>query len=75
MPRLPVLKGREIISALSKLGYTEVRQKGSHIRLECKGKKSITVPNHIVGRGLLRKILRDADLTIDEFYNLLSKSK
>ncbi|OGU27548.1 MAG: hypothetical protein A2057_00715 [Ignavibacteria bacterium GWA2_35_9] len=72
MPRLPVLKGREIIAALLKIGYTQSRQRGSHIRLECKGKKSITVPNHIVGRGLLRKILRDANLTIEEFQQLLN---
>jgi len=67
MTRLPILEGKEIIKALTKIGYKEIRQKGSHIRLQCTGKKSITVPNHIVGRGLLRKILRDADLSPDEF--------
>ena len=71
MTQLPALKGREIITALSKIGYYEIRQRGSHIRLECPGKKSITVPNHIVGRGLLRKILRDARLTVEEFQELL----
>ena len=71
MTHLPVFKGREIIAALSKIGYMETRQKGSHIRLQCKGKKSITIPNHIIGRGLLRKILRDADLTLEEFQELL----
>jgi len=71
MTQLPVLKGREIIAALSKIGYTPNRQRGSHIRLEYPGRKSITVPNHIVGRGLLRKILRDARLTVEEFRGLL----
>jgi len=71
MPRLPVLKGREIIAALRKIGYAQTRQRGSHIRMQCQGRKSITVPNHIVGRGLLRKILRDADLTPDQFQQLL----
>ncbi len=71
MSRLPVLKGREIIAALQKIGYVQSRQRGSHIRLECPGKKSITVPNHVVGRGLLRKILRDAELTTEEFGQLL----
>jgi len=71
MSRLPVLKGREIIAALAKIGYTQSRQRGSHIRLECQGRNSITVPNHIVGRGLLRKILRDSDLTVEEFQKLL----
>ena len=71
MPRLPVLKGREIIAALQKIGYAQTRQRGSHIRLECQGRKSITVPNHAVGRGLLRKILRDAELTPEQFEELL----
>jgi predicted RNA binding protein YcfA (HicA-like mRNA interferase family) len=71
MQHLPVLKGREIIVALEKIGYAQTRQRGSHIRLECHGRKSITVPNHIVGRGLLRKILRDAELTPEQFQMLL----
>lgn len=71
MTRLPILNGKEIIKVLQKIGYTEVKQRGSHIRLECKGKKSITVPNHKVGRGLLRKILRDANLSPEEFTILL----
>ena len=71
MTQLPVLKGREIIASLSKIGCTQIRQRGSHIRLECNGRKSITVPNHLVGRGLLRKIIRDARLTVEEFFELL----
>jgi predicted RNA binding protein YcfA (HicA-like mRNA interferase family) len=71
MTHLPVLRGSEIIKALSKIGYSETRQKGSHIRLECPGKISITIPNHMVGRGLLRKILRDTGLSQEEFKKLL----
>jgi len=71
MTQRPILKGREIIASLTKRGYTQIRQRGSHIRLECNGRKSIIVPNHIVGRGLLRKILRDARLTVEEFLELL----
>ncbi|HLY59912.1 MAG TPA: type II toxin-antitoxin system HicA family toxin [Terriglobia bacterium] len=53
------------------MGYSAVRQRGSHIRLTCVGKSSITVPNHkVVGRGLLKKILRDAELSIEEFVRL-----
>ncbi len=40
MTQLPVLKGREIIIALTKIGYSQIRQRGSHIRLECPGRKS-----------------------------------
>jgi predicted RNA binding protein YcfA (HicA-like mRNA interferase family) len=70
--RLPILSGRAIVKALAKVGYVEVRQRGSHIRLGCPGKTSITVPNHkTVGPGLLKKILRDAELTAEEFAKLL----
>jgi predicted RNA binding protein YcfA (HicA-like mRNA interferase family) len=60
------------VKALAKLGYSEVRQRGSHIRLWCAGKRSITVPDHkVVGRGLLKKILRDAELSVEEFAKLM----
>lgn len=72
MSKLPILSGRKLIVVLSKLGYREIRQRGSHIRLECPGRKSITVPNYkIIDRSLMRKILRDAELTIEEFRKLV----
>ena len=72
MARLPILSGRSIVKALAKVGYGEVRQRGSHIRLACAGKKSITVPDHkVIGRGLLKKILRDAELSAEQFMKVL----
>ena len=72
MPRLPSLSGKEIVKILSKIGYQKIRQRGSHIRLSCPHKKSITVPDHkVLGPGLLRKILRDTELSIKAFRNLL----
>ncbi|MCK6462930.1 MAG: type II toxin-antitoxin system HicA family toxin [Candidatus Pacebacteria bacterium] len=74
MTQLPILSGKEIIKVLLKIGYTEVRQRGSHIRLACDGRKSITVPNYrSVDRSLLIKILRDAELTAEEFERLRNK--
>ena len=68
MAKLPIISGRQLIKILSKLGYREVRQRGSHIRLACSGRKSITVPDYkVIDKSLLRKILRDAELTIEEF--------
>jgi predicted RNA binding protein YcfA (HicA-like mRNA interferase family) len=70
--KLPLHSGREIYKALEKLGYVKARQRGSHIRLKCPGRKSVTVPNYKeVSQGLLRKILRDAEITIEEFLKLL----
>ncbi|MDT7868324.1 MAG: type II toxin-antitoxin system HicA family toxin [Candidatus Pacebacteria bacterium] len=70
--KLPLLSGREVCKALEKLRYEKVRQRGSHIRLKCPGRKSVTVPNYKeVSRALLRKILRDVEISIEEFLKLL----
>ena len=74
MPQLPLLSGQEIIKILAKIGYQIARQRGSHIRLSCPNRKSITVPNYPqVSRELLRKILRDAELPASDFLNLIEK--
>ena len=69
--KLPALSGKEIIRRFEKLGYEAIRQKGSHVRMIHKSDNSkapITVPMHqTVGRGLLRKILKQADISPDEF--------
>ncbi len=68
MPKLTALSGKEIIRLLNKFGYYKVRQCGSHIRLSCEGKKSITVPNYReISKGLIQKILRDAEISKEEF--------
>ena len=74
-PKLPAVSARKAIKALQRIGYEVVRQKGSHIRLrnyrrpEC---RPITVPNQTVLKpGLLRSILHDANLSIEEFSDLL----
>jgi predicted RNA binding protein YcfA (HicA-like mRNA interferase family) len=74
-PKLPVVSGRQVVQALQRIGYRVVRQRGSHIRLRDETNPNhlpITVPDHkTVKPGLLRKALRDADLTTDEFVALL----
>lgn len=68
MSSLPILSGKEIIKFLEKSGYRRIRQRGSHIRLGHSFKKSITVPDYKnVSRGLLRKILRDAEISPEGF--------
>ncbi len=74
-PKLPVLSGDDLVKALRKVGYEEVRQKGSHIRLRHSAdpeRKPLTVPRHqTLKRGLLHRILRDAGLTIERLTELL----
>ena len=71
MPRLPVISGADAIKKLEQLGYTVTRQKGSHVRLHHPSdptKKPITVPFHTeLKRGLLNQILKDADISREEF--------
>ena len=72
MLKLPAVSGAELIKILGKLGYSRTRQRGSHVRLECFGRKSVTIPNYkIIGKSLLRKILRDAELTPETFGKLI----
>jgi len=72
MTKLPVVSGDECIKALQKLGYQERRTRGSHVWLVCSGHIPIPVPRHReLGPGLLRKIIRSAEITVDEFIILL----
>lgn len=69
MGNVPVLRAAEIIAILGKLGFSEVRQRGSHKQFRNAIGHSTTVPFH-QGRDispvLLRQIAKDIGLTIDE---------
>ncbi len=70
----PVLKDDEVIKALKAHGFVIVRQKGSHVRLRHKDGRVASVPFHSgqdIGKGLLRKILRDTELKFDDLLNAL----
>lgn len=74
MPHLPSLPYTVIIDFLKSLGYTTVRQRGSHIRLHNPNRVSVTVPRHKpVTRGVLRKILRDVNETPENLKTFLEK--
>ncbi|MFZ5921986.1 MAG: type II toxin-antitoxin system HicA family toxin [Chloroflexota bacterium] len=72
MPKLPVLKPRQVIAALEKAGFRRVRQKGSHIQFK-RGNLLVTVPNHPgdLNPQVLRSILRQAQLSSEELEALL----
>lgn len=69
MGSLPVLKPQEVAALLARLGFVEVRQRGSHKQYRHADGRGTTVPFHS-GRDispiLLRKIARDIGLTIEE---------
>ena len=74
MTRLPALRSADLVRALRKAGFEIVRQRGSHTRMRHPDGRVLTLPIHSsqnISRGLLRKILRDAELTPDELRDLL----
>ena len=74
-PRLPRLRCRKVVRALKRAGFVERRQRGSHLHMWRESdNKRVTVPIHS-GRtmpiGTLRAILRDVDISVDEFLDLV----
>jgi predicted RNA binding protein YcfA (HicA-like mRNA interferase family) len=69
MGSLPVLKAREVAALLERLGFQEVRQRGSHRQYRHADGRGTTVPFHSgrdISPTLLRKIARDIGLTVEE---------
>lgn len=74
MTKLPRVTGRQIIAALRKAGFEVIRVKGSHHFLRHPDGRCTVVPVHrgeIIGPGLMSKILRDGEMTQDEFIRFL----
>jgi len=73
MPKLPRVSGREAVRAFQKVGWDVARQRGSHVVLtKSDAIYTLSVPLHpVLGPGLLRDLLRKADLTVEEFIDLL----
>ena len=70
MPKLAPITATKLLKILRQLGFVEIRQRGSHVILKHKDGRETVVPVHQgedLGRGLLRKILRDINLSPDEF--------
>ena len=73
--KLPIVKPGELIKVLEKLGFScTKRSKGSHFRYKHPDGRKTTVPVHKgkdISRGLLRKILRDVDISVEGLNKLL----
>lgn len=72
---LPLLKARQIVATLLRLGFFVVRQRGSHIRLRHRldPTRQVTVPSHAreVSPRILVSILKQAKTTLQEFLKAL----
>jgi predicted RNA binding protein YcfA (HicA-like mRNA interferase family) len=74
MSDIPALTGKKIIKALEKAGFVVIRIKRSHHFLSHPDSRKTVVPIHsgeTIGKGLFAQILKDCDLTLDEFLKLL----
>ena len=70
MNRLTPLKPIEVIRILKNLGFEPIRQKGSHIYFRHPDGRSTVVPFHKgedIGKGLLNAILKDIELSWEDF--------
>jgi predicted RNA binding protein YcfA (HicA-like mRNA interferase family) len=74
-PKLPVVSGAKAARAFERLGYEIVRQRSSHIRmrhLSDPRRLPLSIPDHReLKPGLLRRLLRDANISVEEFCRLL----
>ena len=72
MPELPVLSGREAVRVFERAGWVFRRQASSHMILTRQGSiVSLSVPDHReLAPGTLRKLIRLAGLTVEEFLRL-----
>lgn len=69
---IKLCSGTKVVKKLQKAGWIVVRQKGSHVMMTKSGYQwTLSIPRHQeLGPGLLRKLIRQAGLTVEEFNEL-----
>jgi predicted RNA binding protein YcfA (HicA-like mRNA interferase family) len=68
--KLPVLKPREVVVLLGKLGFADIRQRGSHRQFRHADGRGTTVPFHQgrdISPTLLRQIAKDIRVSVEDF--------
>lgn len=76
MPKLPIIKARELFNVLKKYGFYKYHQVGSHIQMKHQDGRRTTIPYHPsqeIRRGTLKAIIDDLDMTVEDFTKLLKK--
>jgi len=74
LSKLKLIDARRMEKLLIKLGFAKVRQKGSHAFYRHPDGRTTTVPHHkgrLLARPLIREILREVDISIDDYNGLL----
>jgi predicted RNA binding protein YcfA (HicA-like mRNA interferase family) len=75
--KLPAVSGKKMIKILSLKGFHVVRQRSSHVQMKDSNGRLATIPIHTnkdVSIGITLKILRDAEISREEFIELVQKS-
>jgi len=72
MPKLIPIKPKRLIKILMKLGFSERDAEGSHVFLKHEDGRTTVVPMHNreLSKGLLRKIINDIQLSVEEYDKL-----
>ncbi|MFH1856114.1 MAG: type II toxin-antitoxin system HicA family toxin [Candidatus Omnitrophota bacterium] len=76
MSRLQLIDARKMEKLLFGLGFKKIRQKGSHVFYKHIDGRTTTIPHHkgrILARPLIREILREIEITIDDYNAYLEK--
>ena len=78
MPKLPIIRAKELIQVLNRLGFFKFHQVGSHAQFKNNDGRRVTVPIHPgkeIGKKTLKGIINDLDLTVEEFIRTLKRKK
>lgn len=72
MPRLVPIKPKDLVTILLKLGFIQRDAEGSHVFLKHADGRTTVIPMHSreISKGLLKKILNDVKLSVDEYEEL-----
>lgn len=72
MPKLVPIKPKKLIKILNELGFSERDAEGSHVFFKHEDGRTTVVPMHNreLSKGLLRKILNDIQLSVEEYDKL-----
>ena len=76
MTKLPILKAKELVKALNKMGFFEFHRVGSHAQFKHQNRRKTTIPIHSgrdIHQGTLKGILESIEISSEEFIKFLKK--
>ena len=76
MPKLPILKSKELVKILNKMDFLKHHQVGSHAQFKHSDGRRITIPIHSgkdISKGTLKAILNGIEISTNEFIKFLKK--